>query len=73
MGLPLFIVPGRQFKNRPGSDAEDIVSSSEALMEYLRNLQGLEISDEVNWQMKLIQEALAANYIRGMFTPRWSR
>lgn len=72
-GLSLFIVPGREVRNKPNSEAEDIVSSSEELVEYLTNLRGLEMSGEVNRQIRLVEEALAGNYMRDVFTLKWGR
>ena len=74
MSLPVFVVPSlRSVQNRPGSDAEDTASSSEALIEYLGNVRMLEMSGKVDWQIRLINEALAANYIRDVLTPKWGR
>lgn len=71
MSLPLFIVPGREVRNPSNSEAEDIDSSSNELVEYLINLRGLGVSEEVNRQIRLTEEALAGNYLRGLLTPRW--
>lgn len=72
-GLPLFIVMGREVHDNPNSEAEDVESSSGELVEYLINLRGWEKTDEVNKQIHLVEEALAANYLRGTLRPRWGR
>jgi len=73
MGLPLFIVPWREAGNEQNSEIVDILSSSEALIEYLDNLRGLEMSREVNQQIYLVEEALAGNYLKDIFIPKWGR
>lgn len=79
MSLPLFIIPGVVVGNGNKLNSEEegrecIDSSSRELVEYLMNLRAWgEKSEEVSWQIHLVEEALAGNCLRDLLTPKWGR
>lgn len=73
MSLPLFIVPGPEVSDKSNLEIVDLLSSSEALIEYMENLRRLETSEEVNRQIRRTEEALAGNYLKDIFIPKWGR